>query len=123
MALQTSLAKIKAVATNHTAIQALTGSEQIVTLVLDWIVRNVNETEFGTRTEEAQTYLGAHMLAQSFETGAGYGSVSSRSVGGISQSWTMPFNNPASQLGSTIWGSRFIEIRKGRILPFRVIRA
>jgi hypothetical protein len=121
MALQTSLVKIKAVAGAHASIQALTGSEQIVTLVLDWVVRNVNETEFGTRTEEAQTYLGAHMLAQSFETGAGKGSISSRTVGGISQSWTMPYLNPATQLGSTIWGSRFLEIRKARVMPFRVI--
>lgn len=121
MALRTSLAKIQAVASGDANIQALTGSEQIVTLVLDWVVRACNETELGTRTEEAQTMLAAHHLHQAFENGPGVGSLSSESVGGISQSWTMPYNNPKTQLGSTWWGSRYLEIVKARVAPFRMI--
>lgn len=121
MALLTSLARVKAIAANDTFIQALEGTDPIVGQVLVYVTKHVSESHFGIHAQEAQDYLAAHMLSMSGQPNGGRGPLSSRSVGGINTSFTLPYLNRTTVLGATQYGNRYIDIRNAKTMPFRVI--
>lgn len=113
----TTIAKIKAVARGEPKIQELAEDDALVTLVLDEVDKLVDVDRFGTLTEMAQTYLAAHLLSQALNDPGGRGPLSSESVGGVSQSWTLPYLNNYSVLGATQYGMMYREIVARRITP------
>lgn len=90
---------------------ALTEDNPILVDVFEQVVLEVQEAVFGDFTERAQRFLAAAILAQAFQEPEGRGALSSETVGGVSQSWTMPNLNMKTQIGATQYGLRFLEIR------------
>lgn len=116
MAAKTSLANIKVVAKADANIQGLQDADPLVALVLEQVDRHVPEGVFGTFTEEAQRYLGAHLLSMAFQPEGGRGPLSTESIGGVSQGFTLPWLNQKTVLGGTQFGLHFLEIRN-RVVP------
>jgi hypothetical protein len=117
----TDLAKIKTITLGEVRIQALTEADAVVIAALETVDLLVKEEIFGTRTELAQRYLAAHFIAQSLTEAEGRGALSSETIGGISQTWTMPNLNDKSAIGSTQYGLRYKEIRASVLVPARMI--
>ena len=84
--------------------------------------RRCKESVYGFRLRDAQKYLAAHFATQTFVPSAGQGNVSGESFEGESTTWTMPRNNPKANEEDllSIFGARFQQIRKTRIVPYRV---
>jgi len=84
--------------------------------------RRCKEQIYGDRLRDAQKYLAAHFALQTLVPAAGQGNVSSESFEGESTSWTMPRNNPKAGQEDllTIMGARFLQIRRTRIVKYRV---
>ena len=121
MALLVTLDEVKSIAQSDTAIQALTGSEDVVTVVEEIVEAMTSETVFLSLLKQAQLYLYAHLLSLSAQPVGGRGPLSSESVGGISQSFTLPYLNQKTVLGSTQYGLMFMEIRDMCVPPFAVV--
>lgn len=113
----TTLANIKAIALGSEPIQALIEGDPIVALILAQVTIEVPESVFTTLTEPAQRYLAAHYLSQALQDAEGRGALSSESIGGVSQSWTMPDLNIKGALGATQYGKQFLEYRAKRVVP------
>lgn len=113
----TTLSNIKAIAVDDLGIQSLSDGDPVVAMILDQVALEVPESVFTTMTEPAQRYLAAHYLSQAFQDAAGRGALSSESIGGVSQSWTMPDLNIKGALGATQYGKQFLEYRAKRIVP------
>jgi hypothetical protein len=112
----TTLANIKAIAIGSELIQSLRDSDPIVTLILDQVDKEVPASIFTTLTEPAQRYLAAHYLNQALQDAEGRGALSSESIGGVMQSWTMPDLNIKGALGATQYGKQFLEYRAKRVI-------
>jgi Protein of unknown function (DUF4054) len=112
----TTLANIKAIAAGSEPIQGLHDGDVVVLLILDQVDKEVPESIFTTLTEPAQRYLAAHYLSQALQDAEGRGALSSESIGGISQSWTMPDLNIKGALGATQYGKQFLEYRAKRVI-------
>lgn len=117
----TTLERVKAVAQDDANIQALTTGDVVWQVILEDVQRECVEDVFGDDTEQAQRYLAAHRLATAYQPNGGRGPVSSVSVGGISQSFTLPYLNRKDDLGSTQYGMKFIQIRDRNIAAFRMV--
>ena|SRR5215208_265149 len=100
---------------------ALVDGDPLVEDVLAQVELEVQESIFGRFTERAQRFLAAAMLAQVFQEPEGRGALSSETVGGVTQSWTMPNLNMKTQIGATQYGLRFIEIRNMVIPPAAMV--
>lgn len=120
MALQTSLQKIKDIARGDQAIQCLSDDDPLVSLVLNDVALWVDENRFGNFTEMAQRYAAAHFLAQANTNEGGKGPISSESIGGISQTFTLPYLNQKTVLAATQYGLHYLEIRKSVTYHFGV---
>lgn len=116
MAALTTLANIKAIAAGNASILALRETDAVVTLILDQVDREVPVSIFTTLTEPAQRYLAAHYLNQALQDAEGRGALSSESIGGVMQSWTMPDLNIKGALGATQYGKQFLEYRAKRVI-------
>lgn len=92
-----------------------------VALVLADVALYVPEAHYLGRTELAQRYLGAHLLSVAYQPEGGRGPLSSESVGGVSRSFTLPYLNQKTVLGSTQYGLMFLEIRRSITAGFRVV--
>ena len=117
----TTLANIQAIAANDAFIQALTGSEDIVTLILADVARHITKEVYGDDTEPAQRYCAAHWLSLSNQPVGGRGPLSSINIGGISRSFTLPYLNQKTVYGSTQYGLMFLEYLYRNVVPFYVI--
>ena len=84
--------------------------------------RRCKTAVYGNRLGDAQKYLALHFALQTLVPAAGQGNVSGESFEGESTTWTMPRNNPTADQEDllTIVGARFRQIRKSRIVPYRV---
>jgi len=105
-----------------------TRSDALFTLVLA-DVSNQCGTEFGGRQEEAQRYLAAHLLtlcgssASVYATGAS-GSAVKLKTGDIEMSFgsiSQMLGANATRYDSTVYGQRYMTIRKSSIVSFMVI--
>ena len=121
MAALTTLDNIKAITQDDANIQALVGTEDVVTLVLNDVDKRVTEGVFGTATEQAQRYLAAHLLSLAFQPVGGRGPLSSESIGGVSVSYTLPYLNQKTVLGSTQYGLMYMEIRNMVSAPVAIV--
>lgn len=116
MTLLTTIDDVKAVAQSDTNIQGLTGTELAVTNAMDLAEQMVDETRYLGLTKTAQTYLVAHILSLAFTEAGGRGPLSSESIGGISQSFTLPYLNQHTVLASTQYGLMYLEMRRHRVV-------
>lgn len=118
MAALTTLANIKAIAQDDPNIQALTGTEDVVVQVLKDVDHFVKKAVWGDTTELAQRYLAAHLLSAAYLPVGGRGPLSSVSIGGVSRSFTLPYINQKTVLGSTQYGLMYMELRDMTVVPF-----
>lgn len=119
----TTLTNVKAIAADDENIQALDDEDPAVTLALADVGRIVLEGVYGNQTEMAQRYLAAHLLSLAFTEAGGRGPLSSETIGGITQSWTLPYLNQHTVVASTQYGLMFLEISRRRIAPALVVKS
>lgn len=116
----TSLANIKLIAKDDTGIQAAIVTDADVVLILADAALLVTDSVFGDYQEMAQRYLCAHFLSLSRQPVGGRGPLSSYNIGGISRSFTLPYLNQKTVLGSTQYGLNFMELRNMTIVPIAI---
>lgn len=121
MAAITNLNRVKAIAGGDTFIQGLAVSDPIVGIALDFADRNVKFSHYGKDTLEAQDYFAAHVMSMAGQPNGGRGPLSSRTVGRITTSFTLPYLNRTTVLGATQYGNQFIDVRNRTTVSFRVI--
>lgn len=121
MAAITNLDRVKAIAAADTFIQGLAPTDPIVVQALAYADNQVKSSHYGIHTLEAQDFLVAHMLSMAGQPNGGRGPLSSRTVGRINTSFTLPYLNRTTVLGATQYGNRFIDIRNMVTVAFRVI--
>ena len=112
---------VKAIAADDETIQAIDGTDNVFVIVDAYATKTVTEAVYGELQFEAQLYLMAHMLSMSGQPVGGRGPLSSESIGGISQSFTLPWLNRTTVLGGTQFGIMHLEIRNQVVAAFRVI--
>lgn len=117
----TTLKNVKAITRGEADIQRLNDSDELVTLVLAQVAKQVEESIYGDLQEPAQRYLAAHFLSQALNDPGGRGPLSAESVGGVSQSWTLPYLNRKDVLGATQYGMQFLSYRDMVVVPARAI--
>lgn len=116
----TTLTNIKLIAKDDTGIQSLSDTDDEVVLVLADVALHVTDIVFGSYQEMAQRYLAAHFLSLAKQPVGGRGPLSSYSIGGISRTFTLPYLNQKTVLGSTQYGLMFMELRDMAIPKFAV---
>lgn len=121
MALLTTLDRVKAIAVADTFIQGLTVASPIVAQVFQYVQNRVNEDPWGVHQQEAQDYLAAHLLSSAGQPVGGRGPVSSRTVGRVTTSFTLPYLNQTKQEGMTQYGLRYLGIMDEVTAAFDVI--
>ena len=107
----TTLARVKLIAKDDAGIQALSESDPEVIMVLEDVAMAVEDVTFHSYTEMAQRYLAAHFLSLANQPVGGRGPLSSYSIGGVSRTFTLPYLNQKTVLGSTQYGLMFMELR------------
>ena len=122
MAFLPSLAEVQSIAQDDAGIQALDGSETVYALVTAYVAKIVLENPYGVLQKEAQLYLAAHMLSMSTQPVGGRGPLSTESVGGVSQSFTLPWLNRTTVLGGTQFGIMHLEIRGQVVFAAHVVK-
>ena len=122
MAIDPTLAEVKAITLDDTFIQAIPSESDPTWVRMEaYVDRTVRDDPYGVLKPDAQLYLMAHLLSMSNNPIGGKGPLSSDSVGGISQSFTLPWLNRTTVLGGTQFGIMFLEIRNQIVAPFRVV--
>jgi len=119
----TILDNIKGVAQDDQNIQALNAEDRVVAFVLGLVDIMVPDAKFGAKTLYAQTYLGAHLLSLAFTVAGGQGPLSGESIGGISQSFTLPYLNQTSVIASTQYGVMYLDLVRAVTVPAIVVKA
>lgn len=73
----------------------------------------VDPAKWGDMYKYGFTYLAAHGIALAVDKAAGSGTLSSESLGELSQGFTMPVNNPDAKNGllSTQYGREYADLR------------
>jgi len=123
MAVLVTLAEVKAIALDDAFIQAIPDENDATWVrVTAYVERVVKEDPYGLLQADAQLYLIAHMLSMANQPVGGRGPLSSESVGGVAQSFTLPWLNRTTVLGGTQFGIMHLEIRNQVVMPFRVIK-
>ncbi len=117
----TTLANIKLIAKSDAGIQALSDSDPEVVLVLNDVAFWITEAKFGEATEIAQRYAAAHFLTMENIPVGGRGPLSSENVGGVSQSFTLPYLNQKTVFGATQYGLMYMECYRRTQVAFDVI--
>lgn len=121
MAALTNFKLIKAITRGDENIQALDQADPAVLMALDAVDNLVSASVFRKDTQIAQTYLAAHLLSMSAENSGGRGPLSSETVGDVSVSYTLPYLNQTSVLGSTQYGLMFLEYQRRHVVPALVV--
>lgn len=117
----TTLVRIQLISQDDAFIQALTGSDPLVLMVLDDVARHITVEVFGSDTEAAQRYCAAHWLSLSNQPVGGRGPLSSVNIGGISRSFTLPYLNQKTVYGSTQFGLMYLEFLNRNVVAYKVI--
>lgn len=112
----TTLDNIKLITQDDDNIQGLHDSDPAVVQVLADVEKYVPE-RFGDYREMAQRYLAAHFLSIAFAASGGQGPLSTESIGGVSQSFTLPYLNQKTVIASTQYGLQYLEIRDMFTVP------
>lgn len=122
MAVLTTLDEVKAVARDDSNIQGLHQANAAYIHASGLADKLIKEAHYGTLTKEAQTYFIAHVLALSFTEAGGKGPLGSESIGGVAQSFTLPYLNQHTVLASTQYGLMFLELRNHVQIPVIVVK-
>lgn len=117
-----TLGEVKAVALADTNIQQLKSNDAAVIHALDLADLIVKTTHYGGLTKKAQIYYAAHILSLACTVAGGRGPLSSETIGGVSQSFTLPYLNQKSVIASTQYGLMFLELRDHIAVPAIVIK-
>lgn len=117
----TDLATIKSVSQGDDKIQALHDPDPVVVFALDLAEEMAPEGVFGAKTKFAQTYLAAHILSLAFTVAGGQGPLSSETIGGLSQSFTLPYLNQTTVIASTQYGVMYLDLVRSVIVPVRTV--
>jgi len=125
MAALTTLTLVQLIAGDDSAIQAMSDADPIVVQALVDVDTLVKKATFisDEMTELAQRYLMAHILSLANQPVGGRGPLSSESIGGVTRSFTLPYLNQKTVLGSTQFGLNFMELRDMTIPKFQVALA
>jgi len=118
----TTLKDVKAIARADDTIQALHETDTAFVNALALADQIIKDTYFGTLTKDAQTYYVAHILALAATEAGGRGPLSSESIGGVTQSFTLPYLNQRTVIASTQYGLMFLELRNHVNVPAMVIK-
>ena len=116
----TTLSSIKLIAKSDTGIQALSADDPEVVMVINDVCDWIAKAKFGETTEMAQRYAAAHFLSLANQPVGGRGPLSSENVGGISQSFTLPYLNQKTVFGSTQFGLFYLECARRTQVAFDV---
>ena len=121
MAYLPTLAEVKSVAQQDAFIQAVTEVDTIWLVIIALVEKRVKEFPYGELQKEAQIYLTAHGLTMANQAIGGQGPLSSESVGGLSQSFTLPWLNQTLVEGGNQYGLAFLSLVNLTTLPFAAI--
>ncbi len=121
MAYLPTLAEVKSVAQDDAFVQAVLVSDTIWLVIIAIVEERIKEFPFGELQKAAQIYLTAHGLSMAGQAKGGQGPLSSESVGGISQSFTLPWLNQTLVEGGTQYGLAFLSLVNATTLPFAAI--
>ena len=116
-----TLDDVKAISRGDANIQCLVASDALVVAVLAEVAVHAPASIFGDKAPAAQKYLAAHLLAMSYLPNVGKGSLTSESVGGVSQSFSAPGVPVKSVLGITQFGQAFLHMRSMVLVPALVV--
>lgn len=96
-------------------VESEEGNPEVVAIILE-DVGNLSRDAFGTRYEEAQRYLAAHLLTLAAQQSAmsPLGAVTSQSVGGVSISFGSP-RGGTNRLDSTKYGQRYNDLLRSSV--------
>ena len=106
-----TLDDVKAIAQADLNIQAMHDSDLAVTNALALAEKMVTIARYGTFAKDAQIYFTAHILSLAVTGAGGQGPLSSETIGGVSQSFTLPYLNLKTVIASTQYGVMFLELR------------
>ena len=122
MASSTDLNKVKAITRKDPNIQSLHASDDAVVFALLLAEEMAPLGKFKAKAEAAQTYFVAHILSVAFTVAGGQGPLSSESVGGVAQSFTLPYLNQTTVIASTQYGLMYLEMVRSTVVPVRSIK-
>lgn len=122
MAVLATLDDVKAFSREDRNIQALHASDLAVTNAMALADQMVSADRFLGYTKTAQIYLIAHILSLAHTEAGGKGPLSSESIGGVSQSFTLPYLNRKTVIASTQYGLMFLELRDKVTVPAIVVQ-
>ncbi len=122
MAVLATLDDVKAVAQASEDIQKLVSSDLAVINAFAFADKVITEPRYGTQEKEAQIYFIAHILSLATTNAGGQGPISSESIGGVTQSFTLPYLNQRTVIASTQYGLMYLEIRNNVKVPAMVIK-
>lgn len=123
MAIIPTLAEVKAIALDDSFIQGIADETNQTWINCEkYVDKVVKEDPWGDLQEQAQLWLMAHLLSLANQPVGGRGPLSSESIGGISQSFTLPWLNRTTVLGGTQFGIMYLEIRDQISAAFRIIK-
>jgi len=92
-------------------------------IILEDVIDCVTEDAWGTCEEKAQRFLAAHMGTMYREKIKNVaGAISSKSVGGVSVSYSASSLRDGSRYDTTLYGQQYMSLRKGCFVAFRVIK-
>ncbi len=122
MAIDPTLAEVQAITLDDAFIQAIPSEADPTWVVTEaYVDLTVKDFPYGLLKKQAQLYLMAHFLSMANQPVGGRGPLSSESVGGVAQSFTLPWLNRTTVLGGTQFGIMFLEIRNQVVTPFAVV--
>ena len=90
------------------------GQDDQVEVALNEAARSVGETWIANDQKDAIMYLAAHLMTEEaqYDGSSGGGPIASESFGPISVSYASPSSANDGYLATTIYGKRFIRLRK-----------
>ena len=123
MAIDPTLAEVQAISLDDAFIQAIPNeADPTWVRMAAYVDRTVKDDPYGVLKEDAQLYLMAHLLSLANQPVGGRGPLSSESVGGVSQSWTLPWLNRTTINGGTQFGLMYLEIRNQVSFAFAIVK-
>lgn len=118
--LYTTLVQIQGLAKGSPEIQALLPTDQLVIDTLNDVAQMVTQAVFLSNVERAQRCLAAHFLAMGVQGTGVRGHVSSKSAGGLSTSYTMPWLTRRDMFAATQYGMQFLNLVDRCVPPIAI---
>jgi len=117
-----TLDEIKKISQSDNNIQALHSSDELVIFAINLAEEMAPDGKFGSKANAAQRYLAAHILSLAYTVAGGQGPLSSETIGGISQSFTLPYLNQQTVIASTQYGLMYLEMVNSVTVPILSVK-